>query len=51
MTVEPDMVATDVLLLVYVKAPPLLEVGAVKVNGEDPKFLDATVKLLRLGAI
>ena len=50
-TVLPDIVATDGLLLVYVKAPPLLEVGADSINGASPKFLAGTVKLLIVCAI
>ncbi len=44
-------VATDSLLLVYVKAPLLLEVGADSVNGASPKFLAGTVKLLIVCAV
>ena len=48
-TVLPDIVATDSSLLVYVKAPLLLEVGADSVNGASPKFLGGTVKLDNVG--
>ena len=48
-TVLPDIVATDGLLLVYVKAPLLLEVGADSVNGASPKFFAGMVKLLIVG--
>ena len=43
--------ATAVLPLLYVKEPPLLDVGAVKVKAFSPKVLAVMVKLLRLGAI
>ena len=49
-TVLPDIVATDGLLLVYAKAPSLLEVGADSVNCVSPKFFAGTVKLLIVGA-
>ena len=45
-TILPDTVATDSSLLVYVKAPLLLEVGADSGNGASPKFFAGTVKLL-----
>ena len=45
------IVATDSSLLVYVKAPPLLVVGADSVNGASPKFLGGTIKLLIVCAI
>ena len=39
-TVPPEVtVATPGALLVYVKAPPLLLVGAVRLNAASPKFL------------
>ena len=44
-------VATDSLLLVYVKAPLLLEVGADSVNGASPKFFVRMVKLPSFGAV
>ena len=50
-TMLPDIVATDSSLLVYVKAPPLLVVGADSVNGASPKFLAGIVKLLIVCAI
>lgn len=33
-TVFPEIVATRGLLLVYVNSPPLLDTGAVKLNGK-----------------
>jgi hypothetical protein len=42
-TVRPDIVATDVLLLVNVNAPGLFDEGSVRSNGASSKFLDATV--------
>ena len=48
-TILPDIVATDGLLLVYVKVPLLLEVGADSVNGASPKFFAGMVKLLIVG--
>ena len=51
-TVPPDVtVATVVLLLVYVKAPLLSLVGAVKLNDASPKFLAGAVKVAMVGAI
>ena len=44
-TILPDTVATDSSLLVYVKVPLLLEVGADSVNGASPKFFAGMVKL------
>ena len=46
-----DTVATEVLLLVYVKAPPLLLVGAVRLNDASPKFLADTDNVPMVGAI
>ena len=48
-TILPDTVATDSSLLVYVKVPLLLEVGADSVNGASPKFFAGMVKLLIVG--
>ena len=48
-TVEPLIVATAVLLLVYEKAPVLLLVGAVKAKAASPKTLAGTVKLVMVG--
>ena len=42
-TVRPDMVATDVLLLVKVNAPGLFDEGSTRSNGASSKFLDAMV--------
>jgi hypothetical protein len=42
-TVRPDIVATDVLLLVKVNAPGLFDDGSVRSNGASSKFLDAMV--------
>ena len=50
-TVEPLIVATDVLLLVYVIAPELLDVGAVIVKSASPKFLVMALKVPKVGAI
>ena len=51
-TMPPDVtVATAVLLLVYVNAPPLLLVGAVRLNDASPKFLEGAVKVPMVGAI
>ncbi len=49
-TVPLDVtVATDVLLLVYEKAPMLLLVGAVRLNDASPKFLAGTVNVPKVG--
>ena len=49
-TVPPEVtVATAVLLLVYVKAPPLLLVGAVRLNEASPKFLAGALKAPMVG--
>jgi hypothetical protein len=51
-TVPPEVtVATAVLLLVYVKAPPLLLVGAVRLNEASPKFLAGAVSVPMVGAM
>jgi hypothetical protein len=51
-TVPPDVtVATAVSLLVYVKAPSLLLVGAVRSNAEAPKFLAGAVRAPIVGAM
>ena len=51
-TVPPLVtVATAVLLLVYVNAPSLLLVGAVRLNDASPKFLAGAVKVPMVGAI
>ena len=51
-TVPPEVtVATAVLLLVYVKAPPLLLDGAVRLNDASPKFLAGTDNAPIVGAI
>ena len=42
-TVRPDIVATDVLLLVNVNAPGLFDEGSTRSNGASSKFLDAMV--------
>ncbi len=44
-------VATAVLLLVYVKAPSLLLVGAVRLNEASPKFLAGAVSVPMVGAM
>jgi hypothetical protein len=51
-TVPPEVtVATPGALLVYVNTPPLLLVGAVRLNDASPKFLAGTVKVPMLGAM
>ena len=50
-TVLPDIVATDVLLLVYVKLPELSDVGAVILNGASPTVLEGTMKPVIVGGI
>ena len=51
-TLPPEVtVATDGALLVYVNAPSLLLVGAVRLNDASPKFLAGTVRVPMLGAI
>jgi hypothetical protein len=51
-TVPPDVtVATPSALLVYVNAPPLLLVGAVRSNAASPKFLAGAVKAPMVGAM
>ena len=51
-TVPPVVtVATASLLLVYVKAPPLLLLGAVRSNATAPKFLAGAVNVPIVGAI
>jgi hypothetical protein len=51
-TVPPVVtVATPGALLVYVNAPLLLLVGAVRLNDASPKFLAGTVNVPMLGAM
>ena len=50
-TVRPDMVATDALLLVKVNAPVLFDEGSVRLNDASPKFLDAMVYVWKVGVI
>jgi hypothetical protein len=51
-TVPPDVtVATPSALLVYVNAPPLLLVGAVRLNDASPKFLAGALRAPMVGAI
>ena len=51
-TVPPDVtVATAVLLLSYVNAPPLSLVGAVKLNEASPKFLAGMESAPMVGVI
>ena len=51
-TVPPEVtVATAESLLSYVKAPPLLLVGAVRSNAEAPKFLAGAVRAPMVGAM
>jgi hypothetical protein len=42
-TVRPDIVATDVFVLVKVNVPGLFDEGSTRLNGASPKFLDAIV--------
>jgi hypothetical protein len=44
-------VATAVLLLSYVNAPPLLLVGAVRLKEASPKFLAGAVRAPMVGAM
>jgi hypothetical protein len=48
-TVDPLIVATEGLLLVYVNAPALFEVGGVKVKGGLPTILDGTLNAPKVG--
>ena len=48
-TVRPDIVATDALLLVKVNAPGLFDDGSVRSNGSSPKFFNATVYVWKVG--
>ena len=51
-TVPPEVtVATPATLLVYVNAPPLVLVGAVRLNEASPKFLAGAVKVPMVGAM
>jgi hypothetical protein len=51
-TVPPEVtVATPSALLVYVNAPVLLLVGAVRLNAASPKFLAGAVKAPMVGAM
>ena len=51
-TVPPEVtVATPGTLLVYVNAPPLLLVGAVRLNDASPKFLAGAVREPMVGAM
>ena len=51
-TVPPEVtVATPSALLVYVNAPPLVLVGAVRLNDASPKFLAGAVKAPMVGAM
>jgi hypothetical protein len=51
-TVPPEVtVATPATLLVYVNAPTLLLVGAVRLNDASPKFLAGAVKAPMVGAM
>ena len=50
-TVPPEVtVATPSALLVYVNAPALLLVGAVRLNAASPKFLAGAVRAPIVGA-
>jgi hypothetical protein len=46
-----DTVATAVLLLLYVKAPLLSLVGAIRLKEASPKFLAGAVNVPIVGAI
>ena len=48
-TVRPDTVATDALLLVNVNAPVLFDEGSTRSNDASPKFLDAMVYVWKVG--
>jgi hypothetical protein len=51
-TLPPEVtVATPAALLVYVNAPVLLLVGAVRSNAEAPKFLAGAVRAPMVGAM
>ena len=51
-TVPPDVtVATPAILLVYMNAPPLVLVGAVRLNAASPKFLAGAVRAPMVGAM
>ena len=50
-TVEPLIVATEVLLLVKVIAPELFDVGTVNVKSASPKFLVIALKVPKVGAL
>jgi hypothetical protein len=50
-TVLPTIVATLVLLLVYVNAPELLLVGVVNVNGAAPINFEGTLKPVMFGVV
>ena len=51
-TVPPDVtVATPGALLVYVNAPSLLLLGAVRLNDASPKFLAGALKAPMVGAM
>ena len=49
-TILPVIVATTGLLLSYVNAPLLVEVGAVNANGASPRFLGAISNGPNLGS-
>jgi len=52
MTIPPVVtVATAVLLLLYVKTPPLLLEGAVMLKDASPKFLSDTDNAWMVGAM
>jgi hypothetical protein len=51
-TVPPEVtVATNGALLVYVNVPPLVLLGAVRLNEASPKFLAGAVKAPMVGAM
>jgi hypothetical protein len=50
-TVRPDIVATDELLLVKVNAPGLFDEGSVRSNGASTIVLDAIVYVWKVGGI
>ena len=50
-TVRPDIVATDALLLVKVNAPGLFDEGSVRLNDASMMILDATEYVWKVGVI
>jgi hypothetical protein len=51
-TLPPELtVATSGALLVYVNVPPLLLLGAARLNDASPKFLAGAVSVPMVGAM